>query len=714
MPQPLSGTLLTLFRLLQSNAFVKLLRRTPCILFNFLLRLNFLKNTTNYDPRTIHINGCKTNTDNVATTVRDLGQSPGNVCTSRAPGIPAHEEEDEGEEIPIRVEDPDGNSITESQERSDADHNPLRVQIPGPASSFRSRSPCLSGTSLPAPTIASSQSRISGSRHSVADSFASLASERLLNGSQASIRTSKIHPDIDCMLSIELSRYNRRHLIPQAAPNVVIAALETGYTTEDVPGWTRYIHPDGAPYWYHEEKKVLTDSNMLDSDALSKTEEFIRIIFDYIRAENIQLERDVELVVELVKYDDDDHPRCGYYFISHRTRCLFWLESFDLSERLWHAQAQTSLPHVKLEIEVSYWQHWEFFCNIQSATEDILNELTDILITSLVDSQTSTTSNSPFSADDLQLYLNAVKISRKLIGTNCRGSPWFIGRLMSMYKVESVRQRFANFHGEYGARLQRDQSVHNPDGHQRTLLIRIVAPFLFNAPDIHLRALHLIFPDGLASTPSWRAFIKKLNEEWQDFTINVCTQTINVLPFSFPFNLIIFDVDNNAQETPERSPSQIASYLSTLTSVSSVMVSLLLVRQNRTKGHDTAEAAADYLKSRYYRVVGHEPLAIMYSLPYAFLMWSILLFLIAFVLTCTLHTSLITQCFTGVTASLCISLILWCIWMNWDYAEGHDSRWNMLIGSLSALHESLRRFVPTRFPFARKQAPEEPTPMEPV
>ncbi|KAJ8522039.1 hypothetical protein ONZ45_g1350 [Pleurotus djamor] len=507
------------------------------------------------------------------------------------------------------------------------------------------------------------------------------------------------------MLSTELSRYNRRHLIPQVPPNVVIPALETKYETPNPTGWFKYIHPDGAPYWYNEHTKVLTDVNMLDPDILSETQRFLDIIFDHIRAQNLQLEPDVELVVEVVKYDGDDHYRCGYYFVHHTTRCLFWLEPFDLSNALWHAQAQTSLSHVKLEIEVSYWQHWEFFCNIQTVTEDILNELTDMLITSLVDSQTSDTSNSPFSANDLQYYLGAVKISRRLIGTPCRGSPWFIGRLMALY----MRQRFANFHGEFGARLQREQSVHFPDGLGRSFLIRIVSPFLFNAPDIHLRALHLIFPDGVAYTPSWRSFIKKLNEEWQDFIINT-GQAAVLLAANVAF-LAIQSVDN-AQGVPERSPSQIASYLSTLTSVSSIMVALLLVRQNRTKGHDTAEAAADYLRQRQYRIVGHEPLAIMYSLPYAFLMWSILCFLIAFVLVCILDTSFITRVFTGVTACLCVTLILWCIWMNWDRgAKQHESQWNISIDALSHLRETIKGLLP-RLPFTRKQLPEEPIPIE--
>ncbi len=84
----------------------------------------------------------------------------------------------------------------------------------------------------------------------------------------------------------------------------------------------------------------------MDKDILYQTHRFVDIIFDYIRAENLQLEPDVELVVETVKYDWDEDYRCGYYFVHHNSRSLFWLQDFDVSYALWDAQANTSLSHV--------------------------------------------------------------------------------------------------------------------------------------------------------------------------------------------------------------------------------------------------------------------------------------------------------------------------------------------------------------------------------
>lgn len=44
-------------------------------------------------------------------------------------------------------------------------------------------------------------------------------------------------------------------------------------------------------------------------------------------------------------------------------------------------------------------------------------------------------------------------------------------------------------------------------------------------------------------------------------------------------------------QTPARSPAQIASYMSVITSVGTILVGLLLARQNRMKARETAADA---------------------------------------------------------------------------------------------------------------------------
>ena len=89
------------------------------------------------------------------------------------------------------------------------------------------------------------------------------------------------------------------------------------------------------------------------------------------------------------------------------------------------------------------------------------------------------------------------------------------------------------------------------------------------------------------------------------------------------------------------SPSQIANLLSIITSMSSIIAGLALLRQNQTKSKDTAEDEVSSLVTVFtngfpvlmgYCQTSHlqkldgerfglEPTAIMFSLPFAFLMW---------------------------------------------------------------------------------------------
>ena len=56
--------------------------------------------------------------------------------------------------------------------------------------------------------------------------------------------------------------------------------------------------------------------------------------------------------------------------------------------------------------------------------------------------------------------------------------------------------------------------------------------------------------------------------------------------------LAIQSVDNGGQSTPRRSAAQVASYISIITGLGSILLSLLLIRQNRSKKNDAEEAVS--------------------------------------------------------------------------------------------------------------------------
>lgn len=85
----------------------------------------------------------------------------------------------------------------------------------------------------------------------------------------------------------------------------------------------------------------------------------------------------------------------------------------------------------------------------------------------------------------------------------------------------TAHNQFVNLHGQRGARLERNQSVHGLTINPRTTLVKFLSPFLFGAPEIHLRALDKIWVDNLVHRGHWNEFISKLNTEWQEFSLIV-------------------------------------------------------------------------------------------------------------------------------------------------------------------------------------------------
>lgn len=103
--------------------------------------------------------------------------------------------------------------------------------------------------------------------------------------------------------------------------------------------------------------------------------------------------------------------------------------------------------------------------------------------------------------------------------------------------------------------------------------------------------------------------------------------------------LAIQSVDNGGNPTPHRSVAQVASYISIVTSLGSILLSLLLLHQNRSKKNNAAEAVSlstsasnswsnqasctqAWFLGNMNDGRGLQTLAILYALPSALLMWS--------------------------------------------------------------------------------------------
>ncbi|KAJ7266923.1 hypothetical protein B0H12DRAFT_1098823 [Mycena haematopus] len=179
------------------------------------------------------------------------------------------------------------------------------------------------------------------------------------------------------------------------------------------------------------------------------------------------------------------------------------------------------------------------------------------------------------------------------------------------------------------------------------MLVKLVNPWFFYTPDSHLTRLNTIYTDNLIRHRFWLEFITALNFEWQELASSHFVLNANV---SF---LSIQSVDQGGSH---RSPAQIASYLSIVASVDAY------------RDRDTPEKAADFMLQK---------LAILYSLPYATFMWSMISFSVALSFACFQKSSLVTRTLIGVfwIAAVCV-FVAWCIFTFWEASDwGWMKRW---------------------------------------
>ncbi|KAK7017518.1 hypothetical protein VNI00_018597 [Paramarasmius palmivorus] len=239
------------------------------------------------------------------------------------------------------------------------------------------------------------------------------------------------------------------------------------------------------------------------------------------------------------------------------------------------------------------------------------------------------------------------------------------------------RQRFLNFHGQPGARLDRGRSIHSPAYSKaaRSALFRIASSLMFFAPDLYRRARSKFWVDGLMHGNSWREFIASMNAEWQQL---ILLGTV-ILTANVAF-LAIQSIDE-ATFNPDRSPAQIASYLSVMASIGSILTGLMLIRTNKGKSKLEAEDAAVFLNSSSGRRK-LETLLVLYSLPFALLMWAVILFLVGFSTMCLNQSTVGVILPVGGVWLFVTVLVVWCFFTlaQWDKQfNAQDTAWDKLM-----------------------------------
>ncbi|KAJ3515755.1 hypothetical protein NLJ89_g1562 [Agrocybe chaxingu] len=392
---------------------------------------------------------------------------------------------------------------------------------------------------------------------------------------------------------VEYERYERNQPYERHDDQpYTIEPFTKSFSRPNLPDdWTTFVHPEGVRYFLKETRPipVLTEAYIYSPEIHNQIESYISQIFSYINRNSIAFEKSF-LVLELRQ-----SGRCGYYFVDHTNKCLFWLDPFEFSHLLDPLKIPYTASLVGLVMHSHYWYHNELFPHVYQSTEGDLSEISDILVYSIGDLLTAgPNSVVSYDLDTLKASLELVKHFQKQDQSLQRRSP---GGARFIYRMASYlyHDRFLNLHGEPGARLDAGQSIYGPQPEKNSLLMKILSPLMIYGPDSHLYRLEETTVDYMEGS-------------------QLFDQATVVLNANVAF-LAIQSVDE-AAAPDRRTDSQRASYFSVLTSLGSIIFGLLLVRQHREV------MTTQFVVNRSASHLGLETLAMMFSLPYTLLMWS--------------------------------------------------------------------------------------------
>ncbi|KAJ7768482.1 hypothetical protein B0H16DRAFT_1519936 [Mycena metata] len=425
-------------------------------------------------------------------------------------------------------------------------------------------------------------------------------------------------------------RYSRNRIIEKCDTEFAVAPLSRSFSLDPPSEWCSYRHPEGGRYFAYKNQRIFTDSYLFDDTVLPQ----ITAAVDQLlaRPECQFLSRadsnDIDIVLDLMREDPENHE-CGYYFVDHSERVVFWVDVFNMSTlQIWHSVLGIKSPsHVKIGLEVEYWSHCELFPAAISLSSGLIHELRDIIIFGVGDSMTGTTSTTSY---PLEYLLRMLSLTKEMLdelpgesssggGTNMNhGSIVVLTRFMKQFS----RDRFYHFYGEKYARLNNDDSVYG-DVPRRSYLIKLLSPLLFNIPRHHLRAFEAINTDYLINYSSWQKLITTLRLEWYDLVL---------------YGTLILNTNVGFLSIPASANSmagQIASYVSICLGLGSIILGIMFLRKYRLKSPEVPDVSegVDFFDYHRRSIHGLEVLSIVHSLPYALMIWGMITFILALLLT---------------------------------------------------------------------------------
>lgn len=472
-------------------------------------------------------------------------------------------------------------------------------------------------------------------------------------------------PILKPMTASDIRRYSKKSQIQRTDTAFMIPAGQKDFSIPDRIDagdliWDCQIHPHGTLYFSSEqviwkdpemettmvEITVFTDAdvrNQSNSDVIASC---VRMLLDQAQIAGHLEDTLTELTVDL-STNTRGELECKYYFVAPDRRALFWEEGFEAMNLFGEVKGVTN-GHIKYAMEAEYWMHRELYPNDCEITPELYRELQAMILHAYTDTIFSEASLAPFDTDELQRALNIVDYLNGIV--NKPDSIindqyiWAYARLMRMF----TRARFSNFYGEIGARLGTDHTVYAEDSYlEKRPLVKLFNLVMFGSPSSHVRKIDSVWVDQSVNRPRWKTFMNGLTNEWSGLAI---------------YSTVMLAVDISFLAVPaisERLSAQITLYISSLCSVASLVVSALLAQSSH---QDSIDQATAFMTRMTRSLHGKENLAIIFSLPYALVIWGMVFFFLALSLAIFLSANVTTWCIVGPAWLLVIGFIGWPVW----------------------------------------------------
>ncbi|VDC05706.1 unnamed protein product [Peniophora sp. CBMAI 1063] len=475
-----------------------------------------------------------------------------------------------------------------------------------------------------------------------------------------------------CITPEDLPRYNRRATTVKKARYHELQPLTRAFPhevpkpkiqAESIGGWKAFTHAEGSLYFLHPSKRIWTNAYMYEQLYYQEVEDFVAFLEDVQQSlmdSGIPFPVDYELVIEITKTEENEEELLWqYYYVDHANRSIFWLHRRILWKELDTVKGCFSPDHIHLKIQQLYWHHVFHFPEGRPHLsthfdKDVWSRLLCFMEFNALDTIVSPRSTSFYSHLELIHMKNMVKLAYD----QSKEHALLPDLLSAVARIQMLmaEQRFLHAHGQPYVRLKNNDSIHpDSDGcRSKSWLFYVIGFTLFRAPFTLLEDLHNVTVDGIVQEFAWRRYFKRLLEDWDKLVLQgTVILTANVSFLAIP-DVIHFP----GQPSGTGGASGIQPWVRPLFNWS-----LLLARLNRSQiEHSTdADDACRYLERHTSVIFDLEPMAIIYSLPYALLLWGVGFFLAALLSFTFDSTDKATRVVVGAGAVLVTGLLLWSI-----------------------------------------------------